>query len=69
LAAPTQVPGVIGGPPTDPGRIPVLVEQGGSGGYRGGFKVRELIGVNIAWKSSALTDEPLWIRLDDPGSI
>ncbi len=34
-----------------------------------GFKVREIIGINFAFGSNAMTDEPLWIRVDEPGTI
>jgi alkanesulfonate monooxygenase SsuD/methylene tetrahydromethanopterin reductase-like flavin-dependent oxidoreductase (luciferase family) len=68
VPAPSQLPGVIGGPPAYPGRLPVAVAQGGSGGRTGPFTVRQIVGVNIAFGSPALTDEPLWIRIDDPGS-
>ena len=68
MFAPSQIPGVIGGPPKTPARLPSQVAQGGSGGRTGGFTARPLVGVNIAFKSPALTDEPLWIRIDDPGS-
>lgn len=33
-----------------------------------GFLVRPLVGINIAFASPAMTDQPLWIRIDDPGS-
>lgn len=71
MPAPSQIPGVtdFGPPGFTPARMPVAVEQGGSGGRTGGFTVRPLVGVNIAFASNALTDQPLWIRIDDPGSV
>lgn len=34
-----------------------------------GQVLRPIEGVVIAFASDALTDQPLWIRLDDPGTI
>ena len=69
MPAPTSILGVTGGPPTNPGRLPVEVARGGSGGAIQGLKIREIIGVNFAFGSPAMTDQPLWIRVDDPGSL
>lgn len=41
---------------------------GGPGSGVGPFKVREIVGVNFAFASPAMTDEPLWIRVDGPGT-
>lgn len=70
MPTPSQVPGVVGGhPDRSPGRRPVLVEQGGSGGRVGGFQVVALTeGVYIAFASNALTDQPLWVNVSESGT-
>lgn len=66
MPAPTFLPGVIGGPPSDPGRIPV---QPARAGAVGAFKAVALTeGVYIAFASPALTDEPKWVNVSEEGT-
>jgi hypothetical protein len=67
MAAPSAIPGVISGPPRSPARIPVY-ESGAGGGYVGftSFPTGAIQGVCVAFDSPALTETPLWTRLDDP---
>lgn len=60
----------IGFDPTDhPGRLPAQVEQGGAGAGGGGLVVREIVGICFAFDSPAMTDTPLWVRVDGPGTV
>lgn len=67
--APSPIPGTVG-PSFAPSNLPYPRSVGvESPGGVGPFKVRDLVGVNIAFGSPALTDQPLWIRIDAPGTF
>lgn len=69
MPVPSQLPGVIGGPPNSPARLPVSVAQGGSGGGVGPYvQVALTEGIYIAAASNALTDEPLWVNVSERGT-
>lgn len=69
MAAPVTILGVTGGPPTNPGRLSVRIEAGGSGGGGGGGLTPNPIraGVNIAFGSPTNSDAPLWQLLEELG--
>ncbi len=69
MPAPSQVPGVVGeGPGFNPGRLPVEVKKGGSGGRGGGGLTPKAIrGVSIAFGSAHNAAAPLWQPLDELG--
>jgi hypothetical protein len=34
-----------------------------------GYVALPLVGINIAFESGTLDEEPRWVRIDDPGSV
>jgi len=65
-----MVPNVAPGPSFTPAFVPATwVPPTGQTTAVVGYRVLPLVGVNVAFKSPALTDEPLWVRIDDPGSF
>lgn len=59
--APSPIPGTVG-PSHAPQNLPLkLNHEVGVGA----FKERAIEGVVIAFNSPALTDEPLWVRVDE----
>jgi len=69
MPAPFPILGGVGGPPVDPGRLPVTVTSGGStGGSVGGLTPHSIrAGVNIAFGSPHNAEAPLWQLLNDLG--
>lgn len=66
---PAPIPFLGFSPPTDPGRLPVLVEQGGSGGGGGGgLTPNQIRGISIAFGSTPSTEQPLWQNILEMGN-
>ena len=63
--APSQIPGTVG-PPFTPRNLPSRRPVGTA---VGAFKVVELTeGIYIAAASPALTGQPLWVNISEPGT-
>ena len=67
MPLPALFPGAHPSQPPDPVRLNTRGEAVGGGSF--GQVLRPIEGVVIAFASDTMTDQPLWIRLDDLGTI
>ena len=69
MPAPSNLPWTLAGPPKTPAARQSYDAQNGAGGRTGAYVMVALTdGVYIASASPALTGQPLWVNITEPGT-